>query len=201
MKHYITLEQYLQQHQNSREGYDVDYLSRSIVKKYLESNNFTDITFTTGNNATDITATYNDTKFAIECKDRSYKYKSTDFNDHCCETIKVQSLYKRKQSGEFERICLFSMFLDSCLTITLDIDTDILRQGTMMFPKTTTLGDNELVEKDVVFYRQNKKVYFVLWWDDSDNILHVNFGSSPFDVDKLNMEASQPTYSDVFNIM
>lgn len=201
MKHYISLEQYLQQHQNSREGYDVDYLSRLIVKKYLESNQFTDIQFTTGNNATDITALHNNVKFAIEVKDRSYKYKSTDFNDHCCEIVKVQSLYKRKQAGEFERLCLFSMFLDSCLTITLDIDIDILRQGKMLFPKTTTLGDNELIEKDVVFYKQNKKVYFVLWWDDTDNILDIQFSSSPIDIDKLNREASQPVYTDVFSLM
>ena len=126
---------------------------------------------------------------------------STKYSDHCIEDIKLSSLMNRKKKGEFQKIWLASVFTDGVLAIAKDIDSPQSVKGsqTLSCPKTTTLGDNTLVPKHLLFYNQQFKYYFCIAITDNNELL-PHFDKEPINVQQLNFnlqykvdEINEPT--------
>lgn len=141
-------------------GFDADKWSKMIVQQYLLSIYNVQSTLTIGNNCLDIIADVDGHRVGIEVKDR-YK-KSTDFGDQIIEKAKFDSIRKKIDKGYVEQAVLFNIFADGVITYENCIEKPerIKRITTEFCPRTTTLGDTEMVKKVLVHYKQHYKSDF-----------------------------------------
>ena len=168
-------------------GFDVDKPAREILKCFLIAMgvNADTIYQSVGNCSYDLLYEMDGVKYAVEVKDR--RFESTKYSDHCIEDIKLSALIQRKKKGEFQKIWLASVFTDGVLAIAKDIDQPQSVKGsqTLQCPKTTTLGDNTLIPKHLLFYEQQFKYHFCLAVTDNFTII-PHFDKEPVNVQQLN---------------
>ena len=169
------------------DGFDVDKPAREILKCFLIAMGVKADTIyqSVGNCSYDLLYEMDGVKYAVEVKDR--RFESTKYSDHCIEDIKLASLIQRKKKGEFQKIWLASVFTDGVLAIAKDIDSPQSVKGsqTLPCPKTTTLGDNTLVPKHLLFYNQQFKYFFCLAVTDTGEII-PHFDKEPINILQLN---------------
>lgn len=84
---------------------------------------------------------------------------STDYSDHFMEINKLKHLAKRKNDGEFQKMFLLSYYLDGVIKYS-NLETDIIQKGIMPCNITTTLGIDGKKDKECVFYKPTKLIYF-----------------------------------------
>lgn len=182
-------------------GFDVDKPAREILKCFLIAMGVNDDTIyqSEGNCSYDLLYEMDGVKYAVEVKDR--RFESTKYSDHCIEDIKLSSLMARKKKGEFQKIWLCTVFTDGVLTIAKDIDSPQSVKGsqTLSCPKTTTLGDNTLIPKHLLFYNQQFKYFFCIAITDNNELI-PHFDKEPVNVQQLNFnlqykvnEINEPT--------
>lgn len=136
---------------NQKRGYDSDYISKITIMNMFASYGATDFVESKGNCCYDFLCTLpNGKRAAVECKDRAYP--SINFDDHMCEKIKLDSLIKRKENGEFEKIFLVSIYSDSVIRITEDIDIVPYKLTQKLCPKETKLNDHSMIYKYVCIF-------------------------------------------------
>lgn len=170
-------------------GFDCDKLSRDIIKAFLQWGFGTldvNVQFTIGNNCSDLywESPKSGTKFIGEIKDR-YTYTSNSFNDHIVEDIKVQSLAKKIKQGVAQQAAVFSIYSDGVIKITRDIfkQGSFLGQQNSACPRTTTLGDNTIIEKVLYRFKPDAQFYFQFLYDDETNKYTIQFSEKPFVLD------------------
>lgn len=183
----LNYKEYKHLHQDLlNNGYNSDELSRDIIAQFLEAQGCTNIHFTVGNDSTDIIATQpNGEKTAFEIKDRSFN--STKYNDHMIENIKYNSLLKRKQKGEFQHIYLISMFDDSIIFITKDIDKIYSTVSNKPCPVTTKLNNHKIVYKECRIFKPTNIRYIQIEIEDRKETYHIS--DKPF-----NQYSTQPLF-------
>lgn len=188
MKQQISWKQFLEM--NPRQsGFDADYYSRIIVKSFLQWGFGTldvDVEFTEGNNCSDLswTSPKSGKKFLGEIKDRS-GYDSKAFNDHIVEEIKVQSLARKIYNGVAEQASIFSIYNDGVLKLTRNIQGpgSFLGKQESPCPRTTTLGDNTIIQKTLYKFKPDNQFYFRFLYDDETNRYTIEFSEKPFVLD------------------
>ena len=178
----LNYKEYTQAHQRQN-GYDSDTVSRFVIRQMLEGYGCTDIQDSIGNVSYDLIATLPDgSKAAFEIKDR--EINSTKYNDHMIESIKLQSLIKRKQNGEFDHIHLISIFEDSVIFLTKDIDTTQYTVSNKPCPTTTKLANNEVIMKQCNVYKPTCIRYLEI--NIKDRVEHFHFSDKPFTSEQEN---------------
>ncbi len=182
----LNYKEYTQIHQR-KSGYDSDTISRYIIQEMLKGYGVSNIIETQGNNSTDLIGILpNGIKAAFEIKDR--ECPSTKYNDHMIESIKLQSLIKRKQKNEFQQIFLISIFEDSTIYITKDIDTINYTKTNKPCPTTTKLNNHKLIYKEVCIYKPTDIRYLEI--NIKDKIEYLHFSDTPFN----NIQSNKPLF-------
>lgn len=185
IKQYISFNDY--KSNISLTGFDVDKPAREVLKCFLIAMGVNPGTIyqSEGNCSYDLLYEMDGVKYAVEVKDR--RFESTKYSDHCIEDIKLSSLMNRKKKGEFQKIWLASVFTDGVLAIAKDIDSPQSVKGsqTLSCPKTTTLGDNTLIPKHLLFYEQQFKYYFCIAITDNNELI-PHFDKKPINLEQLN---------------
>lgn len=195
MKKIITYAELLQRMQpNLKTGYDFDYISRQIVVTWLRQNaakfNIAEVTETSGRNPADIIVKLtNDKCIAVECKDR--QFPSTQYGDCVVEDIKIQSLRRHIQKGEYARAHLITLFSDGVMAIAPDIQaehtdsrvqTSLCNYQTMVNPQA-----RYKTEKNLVSFQQSLKYYFAFALDDNGKY-SIIFETEPINFQKVSTQ-------------
>lgn len=172
----LNYKEYTQAHQRQN-GYDSDTVSRFVIRQMLEGYGCTNIIETSGNVSYDLLATLPDgSKAAFECKDR--EIDSTKYGDHMIEDVKLQSLIKRKQKGEFDHIHLISIFEDSVIFFTKDIDLAQYVVTNKPCPVTTKCANNNIIIKQCNLYKPTSVRFLEINIENKVESFH--FSDKPF---------------------
>lgn len=188
MKKYITWSEFTET--NPREsGFDCDKWSRVVIKSFLQWAYNTldiDVDFTEGNNCSDLSwiSPKSGKKYIGEIKDR-YTYDSNSFNDHIVEEIKVQSLARKIHNNVAEQAGIFSIYNDGVIKVTKDIQGpgSFLGKQQSACPRTTTLGDNTIIQKTLYKFKPDAQYYFRFVYDDEYNRYQIQFSEKSFVLD------------------
>lgn len=187
MKKYVTWSEFLEANPR-QEKFDCDIWSRLVVKSFLQWGFGTldvDVEFTEGNNCSDLSwiSPKSGKKFLGEIKDRS-GYDSKAFNDHIVEEIKVQSLARKIYNGVAEQASIFSIYNDGVLKLTRNIQGQgsFIGKQESPCPRTTTLGDNTIIQKTLYKFKPDNQFYFRFVYDDETNIYTIQFSEKPFEL-------------------
>lgn len=187
MKRIVTWSEFTELYPRE-DGFDCDKLSRGVIKSFLQWGFGTydvNIQFTEGNNCSDLywESPKSGHKFIGEIKDR-YTYTSKSFNDHIVEDIKVKSLADKLKKGIGQQAAVFSIYSDGVIKITRDIfkQGSFLGQQKSPCPRTTTLGDNTIVDKVLYRFKPDAQFYFRFEYDDETDKYTLLFSDKPFEL-------------------
>lgn len=168
------------------DGFDCDKYSRIIIKYFLQWGFGTydvNVQFTEGYNCSDLYWEHPRTgaKFIGEIKDR-YTYNSNSFNDHIVEDVKVKSLSNKLKQGVAGQAALFSIYNDGVIKLTRDLfkQGSFLGQQNSVCPRTTTLGDNTLIDKILYRFKPDVQYYFRFEYNETENQYKTIFSDKPF---------------------